>query len=238
MKLDRAFVLVEEATDELTHWTNFRNLYGMLEKGYIEGKQYNVNKNTITRKEGEAPKELCLVRKSNKNIEDLSDAAANREVRICFDIPNIKNIRGIKKPYPIAELPIVSLQWIERTFDKMIRSKMLTTDDKTDLLNMIKVGKPKREVLSKIISVCGENNPYLNDLTIDIENRYNFIKNREMEERLDLSKANIPISSKYIKIEIDEEQYKWYNKEDLKELLKLINTYKKKDTSLFVKMKK
>lgn len=95
--------LKEEVTDNLIHYTTLEALKGILKNGYLKGHSYDINADTLTGKKSDYDVlEICLTRKSNqKNIHHHS--VIDKQVMIIFDMDNIKNIRGVKKPYVINE---------------------------------------------------------------------------------------------------------------------------------------
>lgn len=205
--MNLAKLIKEEMSDSLTHYTDSKGLLAILRDGKLRGREYFHNKNDLTKKY-EFVKELCLVRKTNKNFKELSKATANSVAKFHFDFDNIKNIRGVKKPYPIAELPIGYFEEIKWFFNRAIQ------DGKTKL-NYKDALKVLKEIKSGKIKTVGQLNNYMMNIDSEIitTKRYrDIVKNfklyrislqqREMEERIDLTKAEIPLNPKYIKIEL------------------------------------
>lgn len=200
-------LIKEEMSDILTHYTDSKGLLEILKDGKLRGREYNYNKNNLTNKY-DFVKELCLVRKTNKDFKNLSEATANSVAKFHFDFDNIKNIRGVKKPYPIAELPIGFLEEIESLF-------YVIAENKKNKLDYKDVPKILKEIKSGKIKTVGQLNNYIMNIDPEIityadyrciSEKFKLYRNslqkREMEERVDLTKAEIPLSPKYIKIEL------------------------------------
>ena len=235
MKYTKALAIAEEATDELSHFVGEESLEKILESGYLKGSQYDIAKmNFKGSKEfkniDDNPKELCLVRKGlATNPEALSGNSGT--TRFLLDMENIKNIRHIKKPYPVAQLPVQNQRFIENELKELEEYGL----DKTRL-NLIKSSinhkpmLPPKEVEEKINSLFKNSRGNIVNISRSIISDYKVvydkIRRREGEERLDLSKAVIPLSSKYFKIVL--------SANDLNDkIVELIKQKHQKDPNLF-----
>ena len=240
--------LAEEITDKLSHFTSFEGLLDILKKGYIKGKSYDRNKISMSKtKDFEKTKaeklhdkmlEFCLIRKSSKKgILDVAEHVP--QVEIVFDWDNILNLRNVRKPYPIAEIPMLTKDRIIDWTNELIKKNYIEEKDRQYFLNLflnLKNGfdnnlKSAMEIhdlpnkFPKLKSEEGEK--LIKELFTFARRKRHYQTEREGEERIDLSRNVIPVSSKYMKIIIPKDI------DDYKPLNKAIEQYKEKDPGLF-----
>jgi hypothetical protein len=221
--LENTFLNEAKSPGTLYHYTNEYNIIDILNKG--EGLE--LRKRTASKDIA-----LSLVRPSSivrdTKMNDLSTEIGN--IRIVFDISKASDlIRGFKVK------PVAGFQ-DENTEDL---KKIIKSDRKIKYLKKLFLKSGEKET-KKIL----DKDPSLYDKTEDILKILRWIssvaKNREGEERiLTKDNKNIPLDSRYIKIEllpgftkdaIDMEgEYKGYDKQTLKDLIR-----KKKYKGLFI----
>ena len=214
MKTFREYI-AEEISDKLSHFTTIKNLIKILEQGYISGRQYKMNEknfqytyNQKRQKKVDRPKELCLIRKAyENNIIQIANQPIDN-IKIVFDWDNIRNLRGVGKPHPISEYSVQDSVNSKNIIKRELQNKGIITPKEGETIfnfaKSIKDIKYWEENKKKIITWVFENFKYkkeedrkkIVDALISIEKE----GNREGEERIDLSKNSIPVSSKYIKI--------------------------------------
>ena len=230
MNFNEALLISEEATDDLSHFVGEDSLEAILRSRHLRGSQYNVSKLNLTKSNGETPKELCLVRKGLANKPE-SLSGNSGKTRFLLDMNNILTIRNVKKPYPIAELPIENKGFLDKTFERLYDYGM--DDDRLNKLKQLVYHKPMlkpEQVKARINEMIGRSRGPITDdmkrIIYDYEVIYDKVRRREGEERLDLSKAIIPLKSKYVKIVLA--------KEDINEKIKrMVRTKFKYDPELF-----
>ena len=289
--------LIETLDNTRSHYTSDEGLYEILKDGQIIGFDQPSNKsdfnNSYPNDNHKVTRELCLIRKGDE--AKISKIASSKidNIKIMFDWDNIKKLRGIKKPYPIAEWNSTYYKYAISFIKNLERKNIITEEEGKKIFNIVKVYSRNRNKYQDMI-----NNPskaqrelkkeFPNKTKEDIEEIYFVITDslapydipapgyREGEERLDLSDHTIPVSSEYIKIILGNDiiKYDVYDKEKekidnyikskrmpkelekkfrekqakeleriktslkkkeevLKELLPLIEKYKKTDPSLF-----
>ena len=246
--------LREEISDKLSHFTDFDGLLGILKNGYLKGGYYLINKTslgkikkyekTIAYDDSEEKEEVCLIRKSNKKeIEKIAERKA--DVEIVFDWDNVLNLRNIKKPYPIAEYPLSDKDGIITVIDELIQKGIIPEKFKERILDYFLFPKNNEDVERKIEKLkekfpkLKEAKESINELLWRSKRLKEYISGkRESEERIDVSKNRIPISSKYMKIiflkTLDSEYKKENISEEQKKSLEYwITRYYKQDPKLF-----
>ena len=236
MKFDKALIIAEEATDEISHFVGDDSLLAILKSGYIKGTQYDVAKMNFKgdkkfKDYAQNPYELCVVRKGlATDPEKLSENSG--KTRILLDKDAILNIRNIRKPYPVAELPVQNGKFLDEAFDK-IKERLKNDQYKINKIKELVYSKPMivpEELKLKLKKIAPELENWLTaELTAQYKIVYDKIRKREGEERFDLSKNTIPLSSKYVKIVLNKNEVS--NDEVKKEIRKLY----KKDKEIFQK---
>ena len=248
MKYNVALAISEETSDEVakrlpeygsySHYTSEWSLEAILKSGYLMGNKYFTNKNSIGKHKkfgfDDAPYELCIVRNTVMKGWDpnrLSGSSGNNRFLLNIDAIT-KVIRGVKKPYSIAEIPL------ENDYYKSRDAKELYDEYGVDLSEyfkkkpMITPKELREKTESRFRSMINKNRHFrniLNSMIINYEHVYDRISKREGEERIDLSKAkHIPINSKFMKLEICDKTL------DNEEIMKLVRNLYKKDKNLFV----
>lgn len=248
--------IAEETTDNRAHFTSLKNLFSILKDGELKGKHYNWNKGSINKTGNtqiasnkdlnDKRLELCLIRKGRAS--DIGKIALEApEVKIIFDWDNIRKLRGIRKPYPIAEAVIQLKDAMNRQVDELIEKKLLKPTDKERIIKkLLNPGSANEYQLQDELwtEYPSLKNHRLLPITQNATNRLYIICVREGEERVDLTKNNIPVSSKYMKIILPKNitrlsslssgiSDKQKQEEEVQKLISLIEQYKKKDPDLF-----
>lgn len=246
--------LAEELSDKLSHFTDFDGLLGILKSGYLKGGYYLINKvslgkikkheKTIAYDDSEEREEVCLIRKSNKKeIEKIAEREA--DVEIVFDWDNVLNLRNVKKPYPIAEYPLSDKNGIIEAVNELIQKEAIPEKFKERVLDYFLFPKSNEDIERKIEKLkekfpkLKEAKASVNELLWRSKRLKEYISGkRESEERIDVSKNRIPISSKYMKIiflkTLDSEYKKENISEEQKKSLEYwIAHYYKQDPKLF-----
>ncbi|MBO7078761.1 MAG: hypothetical protein J6W64_03015 [Bacilli bacterium] len=246
--------LAEEAKDNLVHYTTLNNLKLILQAGRLRGGTYECNLDTLRSGKVDSNRnEICLTRKSNtKNIHHY--AVRRNEVMIMFDIDNIINIRGVKKPYTINEPQTRRYMFMRKNIDSVLNKFDIPAGLKRQLKALLENGKLnynffknngvidedylKRCIYSKVRKMMKPYNAFeraSNKAQSDLSficrvagaiMYYKYYK--EGEERIVIPKEGIPVSTKYMKIIIDSaKEYMILNS-----LNELIDEYNKKDPGI------
>lgn len=210
--------LKETIDNTRSHYTSIEGLYEILKKGYISGNEYEGNtKNfpySYSQNTPNKPKELCLIRRGKENNIFKIASRYLDNIKIVFDLDNVANLKGVGKPKPIAEFGVRDLLNTKNWIKEQLQDKNIITQEEGEkIFNFIKnipsykvddfiskkskrwvntnfKTKPKNklEKIWETLITC------LAPFDIELFNK------REGEERLNLTKSNIPVSSRYMKI--------------------------------------
>lgn len=241
MKLLTFIVLDEELKDipthnVLIHNTNLTNLYNILKTGVLRGSAAYSSMASSR----EEPVEIAVSRKSTgmkklSDIRKLSGEAGGIEILIFRDRLSSNKLRGVK-------VKAIN-EYVKGTKELIIkRLKSLDVDKPEKIFNLllkIYSNSPKKfaknaeeELDDKVYKKIHGN---LESFFIILKRYFNYIKNREFEERIDVTKNNkyLPLDSDYLKIIINPEEVKDYKEffgdvltnDYINDFLKLLKKY-------------
>lgn len=229
MDFNDAVLIAEEPTDEISHFAGTEYLESIFRDGCIKGSQYSIGRRQamgskdFTEKDDD-PYEFCVVRRAHAD-RPLKLSLNAGATQILLDRNTIMNIRGIKKPYPIAEIPLFKTKLMENTLKEIEEASGRDCSDIRAAIAHRPLYTPE-QFNGKMPKLFGYARPLLESLKRDYAEYYRKISHREGEERFDLSKNPIPLSSKYIR-------FRLARREMNPKLAGYIRNYYKKDPDLF-----
>lgn len=190
--------ILEELRDKpsrvVYHFTNLKSLYGILSKGGIEAKDYDV---------GYGKKEIAVVRPSSNYSKVPSElSAGDKDVKIILYPDKIKDTVRNFKIIPLAEFPSSNLINLKKNFSTKIDDKdinkivsiIIKNKDKsaTSLIDLfLNEGLAKKHPQLK-------NLHFLLNLKYRINNLIREMNDREGEERIVVSKQNKNLKKNYL----------------------------------------
>jgi len=213
---------------DLYHYTNTRNLEGILKDGHLKTSDYEAN-TTATEKRvihgepeyhpatGEAysSSELATVRPSMSHETNVNANLSSNIGLVKFIIkPHILSdkVRGVRVR-PIAEFPLFAMKDVAEVMEDELGSDPKTANKQAK--EILKKGKEYYEkdefrLASSFITWLKKSFPWKKWENVPTRRIYDrvaeytdFIKEREGEERISLKKGDkIPLDSRYLKIEL------------------------------------
>lgn len=231
MLFNEALQISEEPTDEISHFAGADYLESIFRDGCIKGSQYSIGRRQamgskdFTEKDDD-PYEFCVVRKAHAD-KPLKLSLSAGATQILVDKNTIMNIRGIKKPYPIAEIPLFKTKLIQSTIKRIEDETGRDCSDIKAAMTHRPLYTPE-QFNEKMPKIFGYARNLVDSIKRDYSEYYRKISHREGEERFDLSRNSIPLSSRYIK-------FRLAKREMNPKLAGYIRSYCKKDPGLFEK---
>ena len=209
---------------KLYHYTSVESLLKILKDGKLIGKAQKENKYNFPYRCDEfiekRPLELCLVRKAGEHLIVYNCKQNVDNIKIDLNLDNVSKLRYIKKPYSICWLnneryinaaAIIWNTYQDNFFNyndgqktlKLIR-KFTSVDTKQIMDDFNNNPEKIREYTRNVFNDKSEHELSIieNVLCFCIQrfyNKYNGLY-RDAEERIDLSKNSIPVTSEYMKI--------------------------------------
>lgn len=209
---------------KLYHYTSVESLLEILKSGKITGRSYKEHKYSFPYRCDEpikkGPLELCLTRKAGERLIVHNCKQNVDNIKVDLNLENISKLRYIKKPYNICwinnerYINIIPVIWNSCQTNSFVYSdgqkilklvRKFTSVEKQQMMD--EFDEHPERVREYVRSVFDDKSDY--ELSI-IENilyfciQYFYNKHsglyRDAEERIDLTKNTIPVSSEYMKI--------------------------------------
>ena len=210
--------------EKLYHYTSVQGLIEILKSGKLIGHKYREHKNNfpyccMTEYPEVGPDELCLVRRAGERVVVTAAKQNVDNIKILLKMDEIRKLRYIKKPYSICgcngwrylnAIYIINELCVRNGYShehgqNMLRIvRQLTARNKETIDKFENHPDEIRAYTSTFFKNKTEAQMYEIDWVMKMCVKFFYNKHcglsRDAEERLDLSKNFIPVSSKYMKI--------------------------------------